>query len=807
MKIFIYYSKIIPRIPIPIVKDPEGMYHNGEFLIISREIRVFQDFLTLNKSRIHISNPMQIEIKEEEFDIFSQVFQTLCNSIVYRFNLHDFQTANILILPQFVGPNPNIFENTLDWCKTFINQILLSDSYTNLAIKMNKSSKGKDLMNYMHENGAAIDRFFAFIQKLDVPVSEFIENTQANEKYTEDAHLNVAIFFGTKFMYNLIENFAVTSHKGTEYRVIKRAIFNKSIDSIIPSRKISYKEFFAKKSKVTDLDPILPFIHVIPPRTEFETAEDLMNSLTNYPEHYNLFQMNLDYIRNMKLSCINDILARIPEDFVDDIDEKENFLPIELCFYYFIPRTVQSAMQYYNRLIEQIKPIKSGDIAFSNKVKNAIRHFRNTIDYKFKNWNIVSQLLLDPTFNFRSSQFVHCYQRLEYLGDAVLDLLFGFAIYNSCPDANEGIMSELKVALCKNNLFTIISERLGIKDLIETNSISNYEFGKKGSADLFEALFGAIYLDSDLFSAVTVFKIVIEEDRDQIIQAISHPLTKTALDYIIATDVNDILTLDLPKRLSVKPLNAFDISKAIRMDISNNQVTPFTVALTHSSAGLYNYERLEFVGDIIVKFAIISSQFAAFPNAAESGMSIASAYLKSNDILGRSAFKMELHKLLYTKQELNINSITINDIDNPYFPITKVLGDIFESTTAAISGTFGLARAVNFVIQNIINPEWMIDADDPTLPAKVKLIHVMQTTFHLIPTFTIYSNDGKFYCVADIGDVRLPAIGESTEKNMSQTIFSKTMLEMIETTDIMEKIKADLESTHQINPESNYVVF
>ena len=100
-----------------------------------------------------------------------------------------------------------------------------------------------------------------------------------------------------------------------------------------------------------------------------------------------------------------------------------------------------------------------------------------------------------------------CYERLEFLGDAVLKLLVSDLLYEKYPEAAEGDMSKLRSIAVSDNILAIISHDIGLDKLIIVGS-HDKKLGvqklESVTACAFEAVLGAYYLDGKL-SELTVF--------------------------------------------------------------------------------------------------------------------------------------------------------------------------------------------------------------------------------------------------------------------------------------------------------------
>lgn len=86
-------------------------------------------------------------------------------------------------------------------------------------------------------------------------------------------------------------------------------------------------------------------------------------------------------------------------------------------------------------------------------------------------------------------------ERLEFLGDAILDAIVAAYIFEKYPDADEGKLTKIKSKIVNRKTLSGIGERMGIRDqLVYNKSRSINLAGLEGNA--LEALVGAIYLDA-----------------------------------------------------------------------------------------------------------------------------------------------------------------------------------------------------------------------------------------------------------------------------------------------------------------------
>ncbi len=124
---------------------------------------------------------------------------------------------------------------------------------------------------------------------------------------------------------------------------------------------------------------------------------------------------------------------------------------------------------------------------------NTATWLKRSLDYKFKKIQLLEQALTHRSAHGTNNE------RLEYLGDAVLDFIISEAVYMQRPDASEGVLSRLRSSLVKDATLAELASDLGIGDHLILGSGEKKSGGHRRAsilADALEAIFGAVYLDS-----------------------------------------------------------------------------------------------------------------------------------------------------------------------------------------------------------------------------------------------------------------------------------------------------------------------
>lgn len=123
------------------------------------------------------------------------------------------------------------------------------------------------------------------------------------------------------------------------------------------------------------------------------------------------------------------------------------------------------------------------------------------IGYKFRNSLLLAEALTHPSLSFERKTFHFDNQRLEFLGDAVLQLVVTHHLYRLFPAFSEGQMTKLRSRVVSREGLKKHALALGLGDYLMLGRGEEANEGRHRSstlADAFEALIGAIYLDSDL---------------------------------------------------------------------------------------------------------------------------------------------------------------------------------------------------------------------------------------------------------------------------------------------------------------------
>ena len=141
-------------------------------------------------------------------------------------------------------------------------------------------------------------------------------------------------------------------------------------------------------------------------------------------------------------------------------------------------------------------------------MSNLYSDLQKNIGYEFKDIQLLKTALTH--ISYANDNNCESYERLEFLGDAVIELVVSDYIYNNC-DIDSGKLSKLRENMVSTENLNIISIDLNLeKFCLKGKSLP--KLSKKNTADLFESVVGAIYLDSGMQNAKKVIDKFIIKD-------------------------------------------------------------------------------------------------------------------------------------------------------------------------------------------------------------------------------------------------------------------------------------------------------
>ncbi|XP_070603220.1 ribonuclease 3 isoform X1 [Erythrolamprus reginae] len=282
--------------------------------------------------------------------------------------------------------------------------------------------------------------------------------------------------------------------------------------------------------------------------------------------------------------------------------------------------------------------------------------------------NIMSRLgQEDPT----PSRINHN-ERLEFLGDAVVEFLTSVHLYYLFPSLEEGGLATYRTAIVQNQHLAMLAKKL------ELDRFMLYAHGpdlcresdlRHAMANCFEALIGAVYLEGSLEEAKQLFGRLLFNDKDLREVWLNYPLHPLQLQES-NTDRQLIETSPVLQKLT-------EFEDAIGVIFTHVRLlarafTLRTVGFNHLTLG--HNQRMEFLGDSIMQLVATEYLFIHFPDHHEGHLTLLRSSLVNNRTQAKVAEELGMQEF----------AITNDKTKRPVALRTKTLADLLESFIAAL---------------------------------------------------------------------------------------------------------------------------
>ena len=151
-----------------------------------------------------------------------------------------------------------------------------------------------------------------------------------------------------------------------------------------------------------------------------------------------------------------------------------------------------------------------------------MQSLESRIQYKFRNSLLLAEALTHPSLAYESQRPHFDNQRLEFLGDAVLQLIVTEALYILFPDATEGHLTKLRSRVVSRRALARFAMMIHLGDYVLLGKGEESTGGRRRLstlADAFESLIGAIYLDSGQDPAKEFVLRLFESEIDAMVES------------------------------------------------------------------------------------------------------------------------------------------------------------------------------------------------------------------------------------------------------------------------------------------------
>ena len=181
-----------------------------------------------------------------------------------------------------------------------------------------------------------------------------------------------------------------------------------------------------------------------------------------------------------------------------------------------------------------------------------ILDFEKILNYEFKNKRLLAQAFMHSSFiNERKAWVPKDNERLEFLGDAVIELMVSSLLFAKFPDMGEGDLTRFRAKIVCEKTLATAARQLKLGEFLAIGRGEELTGGRNRDsilADVFEALAGALYLDAGIEKAhefvVDALGEVIDETRHNFhvldyktrLQEVIQKRSKTPIKYTVLSE-------------------------------------------------------------------------------------------------------------------------------------------------------------------------------------------------------------------------------------------------------------------------------
>lgn len=133
---------------------------------------------------------------------------------------------------------------------------------------------------------------------------------------------------------------------------------------------------------------------------------------------------------------------------------------------------------------------------------SALNHLQEQMGITFADLSLLQRALTHRSYlNEHPEHALEDNERLEFLGDAVLDFVAGAYLYHRFPEMDEGQLTRLRAALVRTESLALFARRFGLSEALLLGRGEDESGGRRRAKNLcgaFEAVIGALYLDQGM---------------------------------------------------------------------------------------------------------------------------------------------------------------------------------------------------------------------------------------------------------------------------------------------------------------------
>lgn len=351
------------------------------------------------------------------------------------------------------------------------------------------------------------------------------------------------------------------------------------------------------------------------------------------------------------------------------------------------------------------------------------------------------------------------YERLEFLGDAVLKVIYSMAAFVMNPHDSEGFLSDERDIEVSNQKLADLAIDMKVHDCVAFSGVSqkakswpwfwgthqnkSIQISEKVLADCVESLLGVQYLQGGI-EAAAVFM-----DKHRVLPGACKVLgigDNGSKGKGVHVQVPEMGPADERK------LSAFVLEVEEIIGYRFRDKGHLVVALTHGSfrnGHCPSYQRYEYLGDAIIGFLLLSHFFKKYPDLSPGDLTSLRGPALSNDLFARVIVSLKIHERFWFDcpplgmEITRFAGLVANEEDDDEdvcktMTVPKVLGDLLESIIGAMVVDKGMRLdGIQDIVLKLMDAELERFAN----PEKFKnnpiseLVHYVQKVHSILPVY------------------------------------------------------------------------
>lgn len=159
-----------------------------------------------------------------------------------------------------------------------------------------------------------------------------------------------------------------------------------------------------------------------------------------------------------------------------------------------------------------------------------------SLGLRFKDRGLLEQALAHPSFLNENPDFgLDSYQRLEFLGDSVLNLAITREVFHRCPDLDEGHLTRLRSSLVRGVMLARVAREIGLGSHLKLGKGEEGSGGRRRDSILaaaVESLVGAVFMDRGYEPARKLVLRILQKEMDRLLQGSVPEDPKSRLQHV-----------------------------------------------------------------------------------------------------------------------------------------------------------------------------------------------------------------------------------------------------------------------------------